>query len=285
MTIGFTLGLVIGLGSLFLGDFHNILLDFIRSAIKLINDVFFIYLILVSLKTMTGFNYVKAVGTAALSFFLLGILTGSIVLGYYYFVVMPAMFNGEDTTDYNFYFNISERADGTMNITHAFIYDSGELKQACYVEFPKGWKQINQSDLKGIFKRLGYSNYDTENLSNYSLTDIFYNSNKSNLSEFIYFQYGFFVGNGAYGECDKTHTSLWLSEWTFNGTIESINQTLSGQNQLELCDSKGKEGNKTRHDFTAGIRYYGIGFSGVYESPYGQDEDLYYILNSIRCYN
>ncbi|MBI5051481.1 hypothetical protein HZC08_01850 [Candidatus Micrarchaeota archaeon] len=277
LMVVFGLGLVTGPVSAFFEGLNNSLVDFVVMIARNVEDLFFLYIVLVSLRAMTGVSYLKAIGAVIVSFFLMGIVTGSIFLGYYYLVVMPGLYDGNYDPGYDFYFNVTERADGTMNMTKAIYYSSGELKQACYVEFPEGWKQIEEKHLDPLSIKTNYT------FSEGDLDDVFYNSNKPNLSEFIYFQYGFFVGNGEYGECDKKHTPLWLDKWIFNGTIESTNQTLIGSKQLELCDSKGREGNKTRHDFTAGIRYYDIGFSGFYESPYGQDEDLYYIMNNISC--
>ncbi|MBU0614850.1 MAG: YIP1 family protein [Nanoarchaeota archaeon] len=231
-----------------------------------------LYLLAVSIKIVHNVSYKKAVFLILFS----NAAAGFVRLAF--FMAYAVLFFNPDGISYSL--NLTNNTDGTLTATYALIYkDSGDPKETCHVTLPQGWVPANEEMREKIQEKID-RDIPTSDAAFYKSDD-----------EFLFFVYGLPQGGHSINPkltCNiNSGSDYWIEKGfdfdnqTYSSQHISINETL-----LEMCDLSATNTKKTelRHNLGASFIGNDLGFEAVYQSPVGEDQDLTYIINNIRCY-
>jgi hypothetical protein len=240
------------------------LLTFIFLPLFIIFSVMLLYLTLVAIKIAHETNYIKAI-----ILLLIANLATAIAVGILLFWMWPSF--GLYTQESVFFVkNMTNHSDGSFTVTYAYISNrTGIPKEVCYVTFPSGWLEGDEEMVKIIAPDINKKR-------------IFYKVSLLNSTEKEYFAFESLLINFGPGLIKSQKDA---EEEEVNPLRESINLTVLMSNNAEVLDIKFTDVNKSivRHKITARFPNW-LGFEAIYQSPYGQDQDLQYILNNFNCY-
>jgi len=252
------------------------MLEFVYAPIAplaLIFFLFFFYIIIVATKELHNLSYWHSFVLMTLSNGVAGIVRLGMAMVYVYFLMSSPV---------HYENNITDNSDGTITATFAEIHtETGIPRDICYVMLPEGWKVVDNESETRIETYL-----DTHVPSDATFT----NGNNT----FLFFEYGLPRGGyktGPHIKCDETISEY--REWWFEKNFDPKYDTYQNdfisyeENLVEACDSKILNNNETitRHISSGSFIGNTLGFVIIYQSPAGEDEDLYFIINNIRCYN
>ncbi len=231
-----------------------------------------LYLLAVSTKTVHNISYGKAVLLIVFS----NAAAGFVRLAF--FMAYAVLFFNPDGISYSL--NLTNNTDGTLTATYALIYkDSGDPKETCHVTLPQGWVPANEEMREKIQEKID-RDIPTSDAAFYKNDD-----------EFLFFVYG--LPRGGYSinprlTCNFTTYSYYWFEKGFNpdNTTYKSEHLYVDENMLEACRYTAIDLNMKDERDIFGGNFAGndLGFSGVYQSPVEEDQDLTFIINNIRCY-
>lgn len=231
------------------------------------------YALIVGMKIVHNLGYGKTILLVILSNGIAGFARLPLFLVWGLIVVSPGNIEHVSNVTYN--------DDGSTTFGYAYAFkDSGDVREACVLNVPSGWKSIdNETKLlleTKLGKELGYRH-------------VFF----KNLDEFIIFDSS--IPQGGYSEgIDKNscEVELEISSWMGYGFDADMNAfyaeyLIIPETSSEVCHKKIYDLNRTsvRHTIGGAFLSTGLGYYAIYQSPAGQDQDLDYIIQHIRCYN
>jgi len=176
--------------------------------------------------------------------------------------------------------DITNNTDGTITATFAYVHtETGIPRDICYVTLPEGWERSNEEMKQKIEV---YIERDVP-------SNIIFSKNNETFLFFVYSLPIHITDTITGKNCKKVDDGEY---WFEKGIVPDYNtyeiSHVKNENSfLEACDSKINENKKTisRHVVHGGFVGTKMIFEMVYQSPAGEDEDLYFIINNIRCYN
>ncbi|MBI5051126.1 US12 family protein [Candidatus Micrarchaeota archaeon] len=165
---------------------------------------------------------------------------------------------------------------GLLNINYSFKDPDGLY--SCVFKFPNDWNGYTAPiKIKNEFIRHPFCN------THYNLL---YKKPVDNMEvkEFLKFSS---LPPTIYGYSVKDYCKYTDKEENFDGAVYALESaSYSLLNNGEACIKKFSDKNKKTiyYDVLYARKSDNAGYKLTYESPYGQDEDLYYILNNTKCY-
>lgn len=252
------------LSMVIIGPLISVVLTFIFLPLFVIFSVIFPYLQLVAIKIAHETNYINVI-----ILLLIANLATAIPVGILLFWMWSPLSPYSQEPIF-FTKNMTNHSDGSFTVAYAYISNkTGIPKEACHVTFPPGWLEGDEKMVKIIAPDIDKKR-------------IFYKISLLNSTEKEYFAFESLLINFGPGLIKSQKDS---EEEEVNPLRESINLTVLMSNSAEVLDIKFTDVNKSvvRHKITARFPNW-LGFEAIYQSLYGQDQDLQYILNNFNCY-
>ncbi|MBI5051128.1 hypothetical protein HZC08_00040 [Candidatus Micrarchaeota archaeon] len=245
------------------------------SAIFIITSSLSILLLLVGVKVVYRLSYPKSAGIL-----ILGGILGQ-VIGYIFVILLlklslPTIPDFNSGTQLRFEFSITNHSDGSFSENYVYLNNkTNATVRFCNFEFPSGWSIADENSIKSVVQ-IAYEGTS----ENYSKEYGLYKNNLNAPPDY------FFITFPPAGLGSNRIKSQRISEMQEeNSSREWINHYEISDTGSEILDIKYNYSNKGLVKHKISFRgETGLGFDAVYQSPYGQDQDLYYILNNTICY-
>lgn len=197
-----------------------------------------------------------------------------LIVAYFNLFVVPNL--KAESTDTMFSFSVVNNSDGSITASYARLSNkTGKIKEICNVSFPEGWGYGDPVIIKELIKK--EQNKEAEYYDDYK---VFYKLNYTKqIEEYLVFEYA-----------PPLTLSISFDKSTYERkNIEPLRETIifdmKKSTGTKYLDIKYRDENKTTNRHKIDVKSaVNIGYTAVYQSPYNQDQDLYYIINSTSCY-
>lgn len=231
-----------------------------------------IYTGFVSLRVALGCTYKEVVGWMVIAYILFNVAQVVVLL------TTPwgeSSYSKENPT--YFVFNVTRYKDGSIKVGDEWYFNkTNELAQGCYFSFPPGWTTADNDTIK-VLNALARPERPTgasEQLGFYKI-GLFNTTTK----EYFFLTFPW---------VDRTeflvpNQKRFLEEKP-QSLRESLNYNIRTPTGVEVLDAKYRNEGQTASTHNLTVRTpVGMGYDANYQSPYNQDQDLQYILNSTYC--